>query len=106
MSSAAAVLSVPADPPVLSPEQALALDARYLAGLVAEPSRRPQRWSAPAFARQVGLVRVHLAPIRSRASLAASFGREAFHASRPTSAGAAMSPVRIAYALRWLELDE
>ena len=38
------------------------------------------RWAAPAFGREVDLVRLHLAPIRSRPGLAASFGREAFHA--------------------------
>ena len=54
--------------------------------------------------REVGLVRAHLAPIRSRAGLAASFSREAFHAVPADEVGEATGAVRVAYALRWLEL--
>jgi len=64
-------------------------------------------WTQAAFAREVGLVRAHLAPIRSRAALAASFSREAFHTTPPGHAGDERAgAVRIAYAIRWLELDE
>lgn len=89
----------------LSPEQALVLDARYLAWLLGQPTRRPRRWATPRFAREVELVRTHLRPIRSRAALAASFGREAFHQAGVPAAAEAMSAVRVAYAARWLELD-
>ena len=49
--------------------------------------------------------RCHLAPLRNRRSLAASFGREAFQTldldrARPRPLG----PIRAAYAIRWLEL--
>ncbi len=57
------------------------------------------------FAREVDLVRLHLAPIRSRLGLAASFGREAFHTD-VGSAGVADGPVTAAYAIRWLELGD
>jgi len=62
-------------------------------------------WGDPAFAREVELVRCHLAPLRNRRSLTASHGREAFQAldvarSRPATLG----PIRAAYAIRWLEL--
>ena len=62
-------------------------------------------WGDPAFAREVELVRCHLAPLRNRRSLTASFGREAFQAldldrARPRPLG----PIRAAYAIRWLEL--
>jgi hypothetical protein len=90
----------------LSADQALALDARYLMGLLADPARRPRRWGAPVFAREVELVRAHLRPIRTRAALAASFGQEAFHRRFEAPGGAAMSAVRVAYATRWLELAE
>ncbi len=72
-------------------------------------------WSDGSFGRQVEAVRRHLVPIRSRAGLAASFGREAFHVRRAStdaidgSAPAMTSPpgpVRLAYALRWLELGD
>jgi hypothetical protein len=91
----------------LSADQALALDARYLMGLLADPSRRPRRWAAPVFAREVELVRAHLRPIRTRAALAASFGREAFHGRfEAPMGGGGLSAVRVAYATRWLELGE
>jgi hypothetical protein len=53
---------------------------------------------------EIALVRAHLAPIRSRAGLAASFSREAFHAVPADEIGEASGAVRVAYALRWLEL--
>jgi hypothetical protein len=50
-------------------------------------------------------VRLHLLPVRSRQVLAASFGREAFHAG-PTTAASARGAVAVAYAIRWLELGD
>jgi len=90
------------------PGRALALDAAQLTRLLQRVSGRPGRWSAPSFVREVDLVRSHLRPIRSHASLAASFGREAFHGrAAPGSPQAfAGSAVRVAYALRWLELTD
>jgi hypothetical protein len=70
----------------------------------------PAPWRRPGFIREVGLVRAHLAPIRSRRLLAASFGREALHRDEglPTvdlAVGRVSdSPVLVAYAIRWLEL--
>jgi hypothetical protein len=66
---------------------------------------RPTRWDEPPFAREVDLVRLHLMPIRSRLGLAASFGREAFHADIATD-GSNAGPVTAAYAIRWLELGD
>jgi hypothetical protein len=58
-----------------------------------------------SFGREVELIRTHLAPIRSRQVLAASFGREAFHGD-PSGSGELESPVAAAYAIRWLELGD
>jgi hypothetical protein len=93
---------------VNDPDQALALDAVRLSRLLPVRSRHPARWTAPSFRREVDLVRAHLTPIRTRASLAASFGREAFHGRPPagTDRALAESPVRVAYAIRWLELSD
>ena len=55
--------------------------------------------------REVALIRAHLAPIRSRAGLAASFSREAFHTVPADEIGESPGAVRVAYALRWLELS-
>jgi hypothetical protein len=88
-----------------SPEQVLALDARALAGLLLQPDRQPRRWSSARFIHELALIGAHLRPIRSRSSLAASFGREAFHVSGTRISGLASSAVRVAYAARWIELE-
>ncbi|MGZ8437865.1 MAG: hypothetical protein ACXWXR_04915 [Candidatus Limnocylindrales bacterium] len=66
---------------------------------------RPEPWEDAAFAREVELVRCHLAPLRNRRSLTVSFGREAFQSleSEPPAA-LPLGPIRAAYAIRWLEL--
>jgi hypothetical protein len=76
----------------------LALEAIRLLRAVGGTGRAgaPAAWVAPAFARQVEDVRADLGPIRSRDSLAASFVREA----------ARFDSVRLAYAIRWLELGD
>lgn len=91
--------------PAPAPHRALALDALRLRRGLREAARRPAGWSEAAFAREVELVRCHLAPLHNRRSLTASFGREAFQGldldgSRPRPLG----PIRAAYAIRWLEL--
>lgn len=99
---AAAGTLVPA--PVPAPARALALDALRLLRRLRDPARRPDRWSQPSFRREIELVRAHLAPLRSRKALAASYGREAFHTTLDTAARDDPGAVRVAYALRWLEL--
>lgn len=65
----------------------------------------PPAWDRPGFRREVELVRTHLRPLRTRAALAASFGREAFAlAGEEVDPAALPGPVGVAYALRWLEL--
>lgn len=99
---------VHAPAPVLHPappHRALALDALRLRRVLRDPLRRPPGWGDATFAREVELVRRHLAPLRTRRSLTASFGREAFQTLDPdrTRPGL-LGPVRAAYAIRWLEL--
>ena len=50
-------------------------------------------------------MRLHLRPVATRQVLAASFGREAFHAGPPAGA-VPRGPVAVAYAIRWLELGD
>jgi hypothetical protein len=71
-----------------------------------DPSRRPARWTQPAFGAEVELIRRHLAPVRTRQTLAASYGREAFHVASDDRATDDPSPIRLAYALRWMELRD
>ena len=87
-----------------APGGTLAAEALRLRGRLAHPASLPPAWSEGAFVREVALVRTHLAPIRSRAGLAASFSREAFHVVPADQIGEAIGAVRVAYALRWLEL--
>jgi len=87
-----------------APGGTLAAEALRLRRRLADPAALPAAWSDRAFVREVTLVRAHLAPIRSRAGLAASFSREAFHAVPADEVGVAPGAVRVAYALRWLEL--
>jgi hypothetical protein len=76
---------------------------------VVDPPSLPRRWSTQAFAREVAAVRAQLAPIRSRESLSDSFGREAAIAATVTpriDPAEPPGPVRVAYAIRWLELGD
>jgi hypothetical protein len=68
----------------------------------------PRSWLEPRFGREVDLVRLHLAPVRTRAGLAASFGREAFNVRMPerTPGATSIGPVDVAYTMRWLELGD
>ena len=91
--------------PAPAPHRALALDALRLRRGLRDTARRPSGWKDAAFAREVELIRCHLAPLRNRRSLTASFGREAFQTldldrTHPRPLG----PIRAAYAIRWLEL--
>ena len=88
-----------------SPSRALALAALSVIRHSRRPADRPAPWSLPGFAREVDLVRLHLRPVATRQVLAASFGREAFHAGPPAGA-APRGPVAVAYAIRWLELGD
>jgi hypothetical protein len=91
--------------PAPAPHRALALDALQLRRGLRDAGRRPASWGDAAFAREVELIRRHLAPLRNRRSLTASFGREAFQTLDPTRVRPRpLGPIRAAYAIRWLEL--
>ena len=92
--------------PVPAPARALTLDALRISRALRDRTRRPARWTQPAFGQEVELVRRHLARVRSRRSLAASFGREAFHVIPAPTEIDDPSPIRLAYALRWMELRD
>jgi hypothetical protein len=96
-----------APPPPPSPAREL---ARRALGVLrrARLASPPERWLRPGFGREVDLVRLHLGPVRTRAGLASSFGREAFNLAVDDSLAAAapVGPVHVAYALRWLEIGD
>jgi hypothetical protein len=69
----------------------------------------PPTWATRAFALRVQAARHQLAPIGRRAALVDSFRREAGHRSRGDASGSARErpawqAVRVAYAIRWIEL--
>lgn len=91
--------------PAPAPHRALALDALRLRRGLRDADRRPAGWNDAAFAREVELIRCHLAPLRNRRSLTASFGREAFQTlDLDRTLPRPLGPIRAAYAIRWLEL--
>jgi hypothetical protein len=103
-----AVAGRPSSPPAFEPDslsRVLALTALSVVRHSRRPADRPAAWSLPGFAREVDLVRLHLRPVNSRPILAASFGREAFHAG-PSTAATPGGAVAVAYAIRWLELGD
>jgi hypothetical protein len=93
---------------VQAPHRRLALDALLVTRTLRDHPRDADPWGEPAFAREVDHIRGQLAPIRTRRGLAASFEREAFQ-SRAFDAPrepVTLQALRVAYALRWLELGD
>ena len=102
-------------PPAGAIDQGGSADHRELARLALdvavrtdEPVDLPRRWTTWPFGQEVDRTRAQLGPIRSRSALAASYSREASIAvSRgAVESGMAAGPVRVAYAIRWLELGD
>jgi hypothetical protein len=75
--------------------------SRLLVGLGSPPSTSRPR--GPAAHRRVEAIRRQLAPIPNPAALLASFQREAAVGAGHPSA-MPLTPLRIAYAIRWIEL--
>jgi hypothetical protein len=91
------------------PRHELARLALDLVVRTSEPLSLPLRWATVPFGREVDRTRAQLAPIRTRAALATSFSREASVAVTRFAEPAPLmppGPVRVAYAIRWLELGD
>ena len=97
---------IPGD--VQPPGHELARLALDLVVRTAEPADMPARWVTVPFGREVDRTRGQLVPIRSRSALLASCGREAsIGATRgAVETGLPAGPVRVACAIRWLELGD
>jgi hypothetical protein len=96
------------DEPGQPPGHELARLALDLVVRTAEPTDLPARWTTFQFGREVDRTRCQLAPIRSRAGLLASYLREAsISVTRgAVELGLPAGPVRVAYAISWLELGD
>ena len=91
--------------PASTPERVLARDALRLVRLARAVGSGPISWAGPDLSGELDLIRRQLAPIRSRRSLSASYGREALNRTgMPDADGRRSGVVRLAYTLRWLEL--
>ncbi len=84
----------------MSAARLLARDVRVLEAAVRDGALPPS-WSRPGFVARVETARSQLAPLRSRRLLHASFAREALHDS---PAGERPTAIRVAYAIRCIEL--
>jgi hypothetical protein len=104
----AAAAAVGHPPLGLDPRRDLARLALDLVVRTAEPIDVPSRWATFTFGAEVDRTRAQLQPIRSRDALLASFSREASIAlSRAAvESGLPPGPVRVAYAICWLELGD
>jgi len=80
----------------------LALRATELLRAVETGAVAPH-WRLPGFGHEIDGIRAQLGPIELRGTLSASFAREA--GRRLAVHGAAATPLDLAYAVRWLELD-
>jgi hypothetical protein len=107
-SGASATLASPSGPAVANGDRARPGVLLPSGRRLRDRPRDAGPWGEPAFAREVDRVLRDLAPIVSRRALASSFAREAFRRSRPVTAreAAVVDAVRLAYAIRWLELGE
>jgi hypothetical protein len=96
--------------PSMDDDARLEVSAALLRRLMAQADGRIlARWRHPEFSRAVDVFRRQLAPIRDRATLRASYRREAGRvqgqeAGRWIEAGPSTA-LEVAYAMRWLELE-
>jgi hypothetical protein len=90
----------------LEHERALAIDALRLGRLLKEPAMWPRRWAEPAFGAEVERCRRHVADLTTHDSLASAYAYDVFERLTGGRGDAQVSPIRVAYALRWLELQE
>ena len=91
---------------VLESERALVIDALRLGRLLRDPARWPAIWSQPTFGAEVERFRRHIAWLRTPEALVAAYQADVREVARPSADQAEGSPIRVAYALRWIELQE
>ena len=84
--------------------RALALDALRVGRVLRDRSKWPASWSQPAFGIEVERHRRALSRMRTRDSLIAWYARDVFGSADAVAHPSQESAIRVAYALRWLEL--
>lgn len=86
--------------------QALVIDALRLGRMLRDPARWPESWSQPGFGAEVERFRRHMAWLTTPEALAAAYHADVREITPRFVDRAERSPIRVAYALRWLELEE
>jgi len=84
--------------------RALALDALRVGRDLRDRSKWPASWSQPAFGIEVEGHRRTLSRLRTREDLTTGYGRDVFLPTDAARHPSQDSAIRVAYALRWLEL--
>ena len=84
--------------------RALALDALRVGRVLRDRSKWPASWSQPAFGIEVERYRRELSRLRTREELVAGYGGDVFQPADVDMHHSQDSAIRVAYALRWLEL--
>ena len=84
--------------------RALALDALRVGRVLRDRSKWPASWSQPAFGIEVERHRRALSRTRTREELAAGYAHDVFDPAEAAIYPSQASAIRVAYALRWLEL--
>jgi hypothetical protein len=88
----------------LDVERTLMIDALRLGRMVRDPTHWPALWTQPAFGAEVERCRRHISTLTTQEALAAAYDADVYAATRRSPEHAERSPIRVAYALRWLEL--
>lgn len=84
--------------------RALALDALRIGRVLRDRSKWPASWFQPAFGAEVERHRRTLSRLRTRQDLTDGYGRDVFVPADVAAHPSQESAIRVAYALRWLEL--
>lgn len=88
----------------LDAARTLAVDSLRIGRMLRDPSRWPASWREPSFGVEVERIRRDIARFKSPRALAVAYWREV---SQPADARRAQaSAIRVAYALRCLELRD
>lgn len=95
----------PTDPAVES-ERALVIEALRVGRVLRDPAKWPRIWSQPSFGAEVERFRRHMAGLTTAEALAAAYQADVWETLGIATGHAEGSPIRVAYALRWLEIQE
>ena len=92
--------------PVVESERALVIEALRVGRVLRDPASWPPMWSQPSFGAEVERFRRHMAALTTPEALVAAYQADVWVTAGTPKGHAEGSPIRVAYALRWLEIQE